>query len=258
MVVSLNAGGDFNANGGLDITGCCVARHRTLNVNGGSMTGAAALSNGGSGAFNLVGGTFTVGGTNAINTAISIQDSTFAVLSGATLNGISSRAFINNDPSGILNIDGQVYANVSNSGTLSGVGSINGNVTNGGTVQPGGAGAAGIFTVTGNYTQTAGGTTEIELRSNGGGIPAAGVDYDQLAITAQADTSGTLTLLAIDGYNAADLDSFIPITYGSRTANVFATINPTGIETVTPAYNPTIIQYFTRRFPGDHLGRWRG
>ncbi len=160
------------------------------------------------------------------------------MLSGATLNGVSSRTVINNDPSGSLNIDGQVYANVFNDGTLSGVGGINGNVTNGGTVQPGGAGAAGIFTVTGNYTQSSGGTTEIEIRSNGSGTPAAGVDYDRLAITAQADTSGTLTLLAIDGYNATDLDSFIPVTYGSRTANVFGTINPTGIETVTPAYNP--------------------
>ena len=203
------------------------------------MAGGAALSDGGSGAFNLVGGTFTVGGSNVINTAITIQDSTFDVLSGATLNGVSSRTVINNDPGGILNIDGQVYADVFNDGTLSGVGGISGNVTNGGTVQPGGAGAAGIFTVTGNYTQSSGGTTEIEIRSNGSGTPAAGVDYDQLVITARADTSGTLTLLAIDGYNAVDLDSFTPVTYGSRTANVFATINPTGIETVTPAYNPT-------------------
>ena len=88
---SLNAGGNFNANGGLDITGS-VSTDRTLNVTGGSMADGAALSDGGSGsgAFNLVGGTFTVAGSNVIDTAITIQGGTFDVLAGGTLNDIGS------------------------------------------------------------------------------------------------------------------------------------------------------------------------
>ena len=221
---SFASGGNINFNGGLDITGS-VSTDRTLNVTGGSMADGAALSDGGSGAFNLVGGTFTVGGSNVIDTAITIQGGTFDVLAGGTLNDNGSPTVINNGPSGTLNIDGQVYAEVSNDGTLSGVGSINGNVTSGGAFNPGNS--PGTFTINGNL---------VLLSSSNLNMEIAGLDAGQYDII---DVKGDITLggkmnIIVDtsmGYSGQLDDTFTPIKWLSSSGGSMA------VASTTPGYS---------------------
>ncbi len=92
---------------------------------------------------------------------------------------------------------------------LSGTGKINGNVTNRGTIRPGGTGAAGTLTVTGNYTQTSTGVLDIEL-----GGTAAGT-YDQLNVSGIATLAGSLTVSLINGFNPTANDMFIVILFGA-------------------------------------------
>ena len=76
-----------------------------------------------------------------------------------------------------------------NGGTLAGSGTVDGSVTNnGGTVAPGGS--PGILTITGSYTQGAGGTLRIEID----GL-TVGTEYDRLAVTGAASLDGTLAIV---------------------------------------------------------------
>ncbi len=118
-------------------------------------------------------------------------------------------------------------------GNLSGSGTIVGDViNNGGTIQPGGALAIGSITVTGNLTNSTGGI-EIDIQS-----PAtAGVTYDLIAVSGQADFNDTLTLLAVGGYTVVNNDTFSPITFAAFGGSQFGTIVPIGGENISPAYN---------------------
>jgi hypothetical protein len=108
-------------------------------------------------------------------------------------------------------------------GSLVGVGAIHGNVVNiGGQVNPGGVGASGVLTITGNYVQAMPATLNIEL----GGL-TAGTQYDQLAIGGSATLDGTLQVSLVDGFTPSSGDSFQVMTYGSRSGS-FATINGNG------------------------------
>ncbi len=119
-------------------------------------------------------------------------------------------------------------------GALAGNGTVIGDVINsGGAVQPGGAGAIGTLNITGNFSQGAGGSIVIDILNN---TDVAGTGYDLLAMKGQADLSGALTLLASGGYKVTSNDTFVVATYGSITANEFATINVIGGETVAPVY----------------------
>ncbi|MBI2201524.1 MAG: hypothetical protein HYU43_06240, partial [Armatimonadetes bacterium] len=73
------------------------------------------------------------------------------------------------------------------SGILWGNGTITGNLGSGGTVAPGGS--PGILTVTGDYTQRASGTLDIEINNYG-----AGAGFDQLIVTGWARMGGTLKI----------------------------------------------------------------
>ena len=95
------------------------------------------------------------------------------------------------------------------------------------------------------------GTIEIEISSNGGGTPVAGTDFDQLAVSGQADLQGTLDLIGISGYNVTNGDSFTGITYATRTANFFSVINPiNGGVLVTPTYGATQFDFQLDIFAG--------
>ncbi len=98
---------------------------------------------------------------------------------------------------GELQVRGSMTSDVqvSNSfGVLSGSGTV-GNVTNNGFVQPGDFGI-GRLHVNGNFTQQAGGTTEIQINSSGN---TAGVNNDHLDATGQATLDGTLNVIATGG-----------------------------------------------------------
>ena len=95
--------------------------------------------------------------------------------------------------------------------------------------------------MTGNYTQNAGGTLEIEIASNGGGTPTPGVDHDQFAVTGNATVTGTLSLLAVGGYTVANNDTFRVMTVSGVPTGAFSPINPIGGETVTPNFIPNAL-----------------
>jgi hypothetical protein len=106
-----------------------------------------------------------------------------------------------------------------NEGALSGSGTINATVTNGGQAIPGGAGAAGILTINGTYTQTATGALDIDI-----GGTTASTQYDQLAVSRAATLDGTLDVALINGFQPAFGNSFQVVTFGSSAGN-FATYN---------------------------------
>src|SRR5262249_4123262 len=111
-----------------------------------------------------------------------------------------------------------------------------------GQVQPGGAGAAGTLTVTGNYTQTATGVLDIEL---GGTAPG---QCDVFAVGGLATLDGTMNVTLINGFNPSLGDAFKVLTFGSR-SGIFATINGLalggGLE-LNPVYNPNDLTLVTQ------------
>ncbi|MCP4040678.1 MAG: hypothetical protein GY731_01825, partial [Gammaproteobacteria bacterium] len=106
-----------------------------------------------------------------------------------------------------------------NGGSLDGKGTVTGNVANNGGMVAAGA-SPGTLTISGDYTQGAGGSMSAEL----GGF-AQGIDYDLLAITGVANLDGALNVDHWGGFNGSLGDQFDILTYGSVTGD-FATINP--------------------------------
>ena len=217
---SLGGAGAFDANGGVNVTGA-VSLDTVFNVTGGSMADGAALSDGGSGAFNLVGGTFTVDGSNVIDTAITIQGGTFDVLASGTLNSTASRTVINNNPGGILNIDGEAFVDVINDGSLSGVGSINGNVTNGGDFNPGNS--PGTFTINGNLVLLSSSNLNMEIAGLNVG------QYDIIDVNGDVTLDGNMNIFVSTGsgyYSQLD-DIFTPIKWLSTSGGSIAVVSET-------------------------------
>jgi fibronectin-binding autotransporter adhesin len=109
-------------------------------------------------------------------------------------------------------------------GTLSGGGTLQGSVSNsGGTVAPGAS--PGALTLSGDYTQGAGGSLEIEIAGTGVG------QFDKLTVLGNATLGGTLALRPVDGYadSAAVGDSVPFLAYGATRSGQFAA------TTVTPS-----------------------
>ncbi len=112
-------------------------------------------------------------------------------------------------------------------GVLEGSGAVTGSVNNtGGTVSPGLG--PGLLTLTGNYTQGAAGTLNIEL---GGLTPIT--QYDRLVVNGAATLDGVLNTSAINGFTPQIGDSFTVLQYAAHTG-AFATIQG---GTFTPAYH---------------------
>jgi hypothetical protein len=102
-------------------------------------------------------------------------------------------------------------------GTLSGGGTLQGSVNNsGGTVLPGSS--PGTLTVSGDYTQGAGGTLEAELEGAGAG------QFDRLSVGGNANLDGTVSLLPSAGYAASAVtgDNLAFLTYGGSRSGEFA------------------------------------
>jgi hypothetical protein len=119
------------------------------------------------------------------------------------------------DVDGYLDIQGGTVQGTSNS-------EIYGDIVNSdGSLDPSSPGSSGLLTIdgtNGTYTQTPGGTLNIDI-----GGTTVGADYDQLNITGQATLAGTLSLNLIDGFTPNIGDTFTIVTYGSHFGN-FQTI----------------------------------
>ncbi len=113
-------------------------------------------------------------------------------------------------------------ADAQSSGVVAGVGQLNvgsgRTFQNGGRVKPGGDATAGTLTVTGNYTQTSGGTLDIELGGTGAG------QFDKLVVTQQATLAGTMNVTLLPGYTPVVGHTFDVVTYATR-SGTFTTIN---------------------------------
>jgi len=221
----------FNPDGGLTISGGTnLTNGRTLNnnamttqtatLNTGSGTGATINNNGTwdlQGDFTFLGG---FGGTNIFNNA-----GTFTKSGGAG-SGTAAGAFNNtgtvNANSGTLtfntaftqtagsttlsggNIGGGIIFNFQG-GLLAGNGTVTGTINQtGGTVGPGLS--AGVLNASADFTQTAGGTAQIELAGTGG--PGAANGHDQINAGGNATVDGTWNVVLINGYMPAIGDSF--------------------------------------------------
>jgi hypothetical protein len=102
-------------------------------------------------------------------------------------------------------------------GILEGAGTITGNLSNAGTIRPGSS--AGCLSVSGNYTQTASGSLEVEI-----GGPSACSTFDQLQIGGTATLGGSLTASLIGNFAPSVGQPFQVMTFASR-SGTFASVN---------------------------------
>lgn len=101
------------------------------------------------------------------------------------------------------------------SGIITGIGSINsqnGILTNRGQFLPGDN--IGTFSVTGNYPEEPTSFLKIDL----GGY-SAGTEHDRLNVSGVASLSGALNINFVNGFTPTVGDSFLVLTYGSRTGS---------------------------------------
>ena len=242
----------------------------SFNWTGGSVTGAGLLTTNAASLLNQVGGLVLGRDWTAVG-AVTWAAGDFTINNNATL--ISTQSFDANadgrlislntgtlfDNQGNFSLGGNIAINngalfehngglfdlngftltvtgalLVNAGELGGSGSIAGDlVNNGGTIHPGGADTIGSIAVSNNFTNSSG-TVVIEIDND---VVSAGTSYDLITVGGQADLNDTLSLVVIGGYTAIDNDVLSPITFGSS-VNSFASIIPTGVETVTPDYAP--------------------
>ncbi|MBS3029307.1 MAG: SBBP repeat-containing protein [Dolichospermum sp. DET50] len=114
-------------------------------------------------------------------------------------------------------------------GTLNGTGTITGSVSNsGGQINPGNN--LGILNITGDYSQTAAGTLNLELGS--------ATSFDKFNITGAADLGGILKLNLTSGYTPTIGTKFAVLTYSSATTKTFNTIQGIDISS-SLAFAPT-------------------
>jgi hypothetical protein len=161
------------------------------------------------GTLEVDGGTLTLGGDLENHGEVD-------VLGGAALqvNGFFTQVEGAINLGGTLTVAGAGKLLNLQGGTLNGTGVINADLVNAAVISPGGAGAAGVLTVNGNYTQTTAGVLSIDL-----GGTTAGTDYDQLHVTGAASLDGTLRVQLINGYEPALNDTFQILTYASRSGD---------------------------------------
>jgi len=198
----------------------------TINV------GANALTN--SGTFTVTANASGSGGVsgNIANTGTIIFNGDARLLNAGTLSQTAGKTTIASgahfDADGTMTVSG---------GTLSGAGTLTGSVSNtGGTVAP--ASSPGTLSITGNYTQSAGGTLQIAVNSTGAD------QFSVLTVGGSPTLGGTLALVPSADYAAAAAtgDKVGFLTYTGSRSGTFATttINPplNHGRQITPDYTP--------------------
>ncbi|MCU0707282.1 MAG: right-handed parallel beta-helix repeat-containing protein, partial [Pirellula sp.] len=100
----------------------------------------------------------------------------------------------------LINTNGAL--NVASGATLKGTGTFTGNVLNQGEIAPGNS--PGIITINGNYAQSSAANLEIEIQGTNPNTP----DFDQLIVNGTVTLDGTLNILHLGGFIAANGDTF--------------------------------------------------
>jgi uncharacterized repeat protein (TIGR01451 family) len=220
---TLNNGGTLNWSGAgdIDLSNSAVINNlagATFNIQNdetlfatGTVTNAGLLTKtGGIGTTTIESGvTFSNnGGSVTVQSGTLRFDGTYVQNSGSTTVGAGAVLLTG----GRTNILG---------GTFGGRGSITGNVSKSGTVSPGAS--PGVLTINGNYEQTAIGTLAIEITG------VDGAAFDQLHVLGTATLAGTLEIFRPGGFEPAQGDAFLILTFTSRNGS-FATTNGTAIN----------------------------
>ncbi|MHB9074490.1 MAG: autotransporter outer membrane beta-barrel domain-containing protein [Desulfobaccales bacterium] len=203
----------------------------TYNLSGGSLsvTGAEYIGYSGTGTFTQSGGTHTIsqglylGVNSGSSGTYTLSGGSLSVTGGEYIGYGSTGDFI--QTGGSHTVSGGIWLGSGSSGTytLSGgsltADQINGNLVNGGTFTPLTSGT----TVTGNYTQTASGTLEVQV--------ASASSYSKLAVTGSASLNGALKIVLQGG--------FIP-SYGQRFPGIL-----TATGGVSGTFSSVVNQYIT-------------
>lgn len=156
---------------------------------------------------------------------------TLSVATGKTLSSVETLT----QTAGAMAVDGAL--NASNpvnlqGGTLRGTGTVTASAVNntGATVHPGNS--PGLLSITGNYTQGAGGKLATEIA---GGAPGGG--YSRLAVSGNATLNGTLDITT-NGFTPAADQTFQILTTGGTRTGTFSSKAVHGSTDYDVAYNP--------------------
>jgi hypothetical protein len=111
-------------------------------------------------------------------------------------------------------LTGIVFDNL-DSGVLGGVGTIAANVANAGEVNPGEAlDTAGTLAINGAYAQSPTGILTIDI-----GGPTPGAEHDRLTVSSPAALDGTLSVTLIAPFTPTTGQTFVVLTFASRTGD---------------------------------------
>ena len=184
----------------------------TLDMTGGNIGGATPINN-----LNFRSGTLK--NVQEINNGtVALTKTTAGTLILDTANSYTGGTAING---GILHVSnaagsatGTGTVTVASVATLQGTGFIGGPVMNNGSRRA--RRSAGILTIENSYTQSAGGTLEIEI-----GGTTLGSQYDRLTIAGSASLDGILDVSLINGFTPSAGQQFTILTAGSIVNNGF-------------------------------------
>jgi len=206
----LNSSADWVNNGTIRLSSSSASKTAKLLF----AAGKALTNNGTIETASGSGGNARVISANLINNGtMNINYDTDFVQASATLIQNSGTTTIQKanvlDPDPTLDLTGSAGTFDLAGGMLKGTGALTGQLQNdGGTVAPGSS--PGVLTVTGNFTQAAGGTLAMEI-----GGTTAGSESDRLVVTGSASLAGTLALTPIFSF-VPDLSfDYDFLTYGS-------------------------------------------
>jgi hypothetical protein len=133
-------------------------------------------------------------------------------------------------------------------GILSGSGTIAASVQNAAEIDIGSIDAAGLLTITGNYTQISAGVLSLKI---GGYNP--GTDFDQLSVYGTATLDGTVNISLFNGFVPTLGDGFQVLTFGAVTGD-FATYNGLDLGgglSLAPVYDSNSLTLVTTSGPAS-------
>jgi hypothetical protein len=207
-VLANGATGVINVNpgsGGARTISAALNNQGDVNVGANLSWNRANSAHANSGDIQLTGGDLTL--TQSGNDPSFTNSGVISIASGRSLT-IVGGSFSNVNPGSIA---GGGTLNINNA-RFRGVGTIAANVNNAGQLSPGAS--LGSLTVSGNYTQFAGGALNLEL-----GGSDSGVASDLLNVTGSATLAGALNISRVNGFRPNPCDRFQVLKYASQTGS---------------------------------------